>query len=339
MVTRNPIISLALFVWCGWIVVMSYGHYWHYFEQNWFMSIVMMLGSFIAGSTSIGGGAVAFPVMTLGFSIEPHVARDFALMIQAFGMTAASFTIFCSKIEVEWRAIILSSVGGVFGIIFGLEVLSPLLPSAYIKIFFTSFWLSFAIVLYLANRSRKPIGHPVLFDLKMKYTFVFVGFIGGIISGLTGSGLDIVVFVLLVLGLNVCEKVATPTSVILMATNSIVGFIWKAFFGTPLSQEAWAYWYVCVPIVVVGAPLGAIFIKGKSREFIAKFLYVAIVSQYVIALFVIEQTKNILIFQMVSIFLGLCLFGYIAVFGRVKKQTKGIFLNAFLAGIGNPKRQ
>ena len=35
--------------------------------------------------TSEGGGAVAFPVMTLALNIPPPVARDFSLMIQSCG--------------------------------------------------------------------------------------------------------------------------------------------------------------------------------------------------------------------------------------------------------------
>ena len=37
------------------------------------------------GMTSEGGGAVAFPVMTLALNITPAVARDFSLMIQSCG--------------------------------------------------------------------------------------------------------------------------------------------------------------------------------------------------------------------------------------------------------------
>jgi hypothetical protein len=39
----------------------------------------------LIGMTSEGGGAVAFPVMTLALSISPAVARDFSLMIQSCG--------------------------------------------------------------------------------------------------------------------------------------------------------------------------------------------------------------------------------------------------------------
>ena len=42
----------------------------------------MIFGATVAGMTSEGGGAVAFPVMTLALGIAPSVARDFSLMIQ-----------------------------------------------------------------------------------------------------------------------------------------------------------------------------------------------------------------------------------------------------------------
>ena len=48
---------------------------------------------YVLGMTSEGGASVAYPVMTLAFSIKPSVARDFSFMIQSCGMTAAAFTI------------------------------------------------------------------------------------------------------------------------------------------------------------------------------------------------------------------------------------------------------
>ena len=80
-----------------------------------------------SGMTSEGGGAVAFPVMTLAFSIAPDVARDFSIMIQSCGMSAAAFTIYFMKVQLEWHSIILCSIGGVFGSICGFEVVSSFL--------------------------------------------------------------------------------------------------------------------------------------------------------------------------------------------------------------------
>jgi hypothetical protein len=49
------------------------------------MTITMIFGSMVAGATSEGGGAVAFPVMTLVLKIQPTIARDFSLMTQSCG--------------------------------------------------------------------------------------------------------------------------------------------------------------------------------------------------------------------------------------------------------------
>ncbi|MEO0975313.1 MAG: sulfite exporter TauE/SafE family protein, partial [Pseudomonadota bacterium] len=51
------------------------------FQEKWFIMPTMLVGSLIAGATAEGGGAVAFPVLTLGLGVAPHVARDFTLMI------------------------------------------------------------------------------------------------------------------------------------------------------------------------------------------------------------------------------------------------------------------
>jgi uncharacterized membrane protein YfcA len=45
----------------------------------------MIFGAIVGGATSEGGGAIAFPVMTLALGITPSVARDFSIMIQSCG--------------------------------------------------------------------------------------------------------------------------------------------------------------------------------------------------------------------------------------------------------------
>lgn len=59
--------------------------------------------------------------MTLAFGIVPLVARDFSFMIQSAGMTAAAATIVMMQVQVEMHAVIWSTLGGLCGIILGLE--------------------------------------------------------------------------------------------------------------------------------------------------------------------------------------------------------------------------
>ncbi|MDJ0901719.1 MAG: hypothetical protein QNJ55_23255 [Xenococcus sp. MO_188.B8] len=64
-----------------------------YLLDNWQVALTMVFGSEIAGETSVGGGAVAFPVFTKVLHIAPQDAKLFSLAIQSVGMTAASVAI------------------------------------------------------------------------------------------------------------------------------------------------------------------------------------------------------------------------------------------------------
>ncbi len=60
-------------------------NFFSFFADRYLLSVTMVFGAVIAGATSEGGGAVAFPVMTLALGIQPTIARDFSLMIQSCG--------------------------------------------------------------------------------------------------------------------------------------------------------------------------------------------------------------------------------------------------------------
>lgn len=117
---------------------------------RWYMSVTMVFGSILAGATSEGGAAVAFPVMTLIFGVNPVVARDFSFMIQSCGMVAAAGTILWMQVLVEWKAVIYTTAGGIAGIIFGLEYCA--LPPPYAKMYFVVIWGAFAASLFWLNR-------------------------------------------------------------------------------------------------------------------------------------------------------------------------------------------
>lgn len=322
---RHPTLLCALGVWAAWLVLITLTHNWHLFRTGWPMSLTMAFGSFVAGATSEGSGAVAFPVMTLGFDIAPAVARDFALTIQSVGMTSAAFTIFCLRIPVVWPAVLWGSVGGAIGVALGLDVVSPLLPAVYTKLFFVSFWLSFAGALYLINRDHGRAVYSRLDPVTARHAGLLVGagVLGGIVSGTVGSGLDILVFALLVLGFRIDETVATPTSVVLMGLNALVAVLWREGVTGGMAAEAWSYWLVCVPIVVLAAPAGVRFIHGRSRRFVVGFLYLSIAAQFVAALLILPMTPPLVAFSLGVLTAGLAVFHAMTVLGRRRLASLG----------------
>lgn len=312
--TAVAVIVTCALVWSLWLYGMVSGDRFGLFADNWFMSVTMMFGSFIAGATSEGGGAVAFPVMTLGFKIPPNVARDFSLLIQAVGMTAAAFAILWTRTKVVMPALLWSTLGGAIGIICGLEYIVPHVAPPYAKMLFTASWLAFAFALFWINRYQDREVHETIQNFMPRHAFLLVGFgiVGGIISSITGSGLDIVTFALLVLRLRISESIATPTSVILMGGNALVGALYRGLGQDALDPRAWNFWWVCVPIVVVGAPFGAHYIKRRSRLFVANLLYLSIAIQFVAAILIVPQSMKLTAFTVATFCAGVAAFRHMA---------------------------
>ena len=274
--------------------------------------------------TSEGGGAVAFPVMTLAFGIAPAIARDFSLMIQSCGMTAAASTIFWMRVQLEWHSIIFCSLGGIVGMVIGLEFIDPNLTPPQKKIGFVCVWFSFAFALFLLNRYHKRKTYKTIPEFKLWKLIVLLmtGSIGGIFSAIAGSGVDICSFSILTLLFRITEKTATPTSVVLMAGNTVVGFYWRQVMQQAISTEAYYYLAVCVPIVVLGAPLGSVIGSHFHRQILATLVYildtVALISAYAI----VPLTKVLIGFSVGIIVFGFLFFGLMAYAGQ--KIMEGI---------------
>jgi len=287
-----PLCFFELFWW-----MQAFKHdYFSYFPDRYLLSITMVFGATIAGMTSEGGGAVAFPVMTLALGIKPSVARDFSLMIQSCGMTAASFTIMWMRIKLEKHSLVFCSGGAFAGTIFGLEVVDQMLSPPQKKLGFVCIWFSFAFALFLLNREhkRKTFDSIVNFGWWQAVVLLFVGFLGGIFSAIAGSGVDICSFSVLSLLFRISEKVSTPTSVVLMAINTMFGFYWRQMMtDTGVEEEAWGFLIVCVPIVVIFAPLGSILASHFHRQVLAFLIYILDTVALITALVVIPVTLNL----------------------------------------------
>jgi len=279
------------------------------------MSVTMVFGSMVAGMTSEGGASVAFPVMTLAMNVKPHIAKQFSYMIQSVGMTAAAFVILYMQVQVEWKSITYCSIGGAVGVIYGLEHVAPTLTPPYAKMYFVVIWGSFAASLYFLNRlhGRKvyvvldPKHLPEIWklgDLTKDWRLNLVlnwkalillaaGFIGGIFTSISGSGIDICSFSVLTLLFRISEKTATPTSVVLMAGNTVLAMCYcKWMTREGLDPLAWEFFAVCAPIVVVGAPLGSVLGSFVHRLVLAAFVYATDFVQLVGALIVVRPWSH-----------------------------------------------
>ena len=256
--------------------------------------------------TSVGGGAVAFPVLTLVLRVQADIARDVALMIQSSGMTAASFSIFFMRVCIEWHAIILCTVGSLIGIILGLYFVDPAMSPAFKKLTFVSIWLSFAFVLLILNRTyeRRTFNRIPEFRTWKGVVLVIAGFIGGILTAFAGTGLDICAFMVLTLLFRISEKVATPTSVVLMAFNSVIALYWRANMLQAVTDTAWQYIAVTFPVVTFMAPVGSILGTHFHRLVLAALVIVLNITAYILAFIIVRPLTPVLIGSSVGVLAG-----------------------------------
>lgn len=303
-------LPFALLTTLAWVIYMQSTMSWELFYDNWFMTLTMAFGSFIAGASSEGGGAIAYPVMTLLFNIDPVVARNFSFAIQSVGMSFAAVWIIISGIKIEKNYLFIAGIGGFIGIIFGSFYISPFVKADFAKMMFVSFWLSFGIALWVVNfiNKRKSVELLPALTRTQNIELFSVGIIGGIFSSVLGNGIDICTFSYVVLKYGLSEKIATPTSVIIMASNAIIGFVLHYFFMDTIQPEVMHYWLVSVPVVIFGAPLGAFVITMINRKTIAGILIVIIIVQFLTALFIIKPGLLLSLFSLGIFITGIFIF-------------------------------
>ena len=131
--------------------------------------------------------------------------------------------------------------------------------------------------LWLKLPSRDRLTH---WGGREKVLFAGAGVCGGLFASQIGTGIDIITFIVLTTAYGVEAKVSTFTSIVIMSVTSVVGAILHA--GLVLDAGSCLdYWLVAVPVVIVGAPLGALVTWRLSRDFVVNLLLALIALEVV----------------------------------------------------------
>ncbi len=307
---RFHLVIVAI-VWAGWLVLGGEAAF-DALRRQWAVAVTMVFGSLVGGGTSEGGGAVAFPVFTKLLHIASDDARIFTYAVQCVGMTAASLCILWMRVPIERRVLALGVPAGIAGVVLSVTAFAPLLSLSHIRIYFTVLLTSLALAMLVmqwrggnARNERVPVAGAL--EARM---IIAAGFVGGIVSGLVGVGENTVMFILLVLLFRVSEKVATPTTVILMTAVSLAAFAAHVFLMRDFHGPVVEYWLAAVPIVVVGAPIGAIVCARMSRVLIRRTLLGLIAVEFVSTLVLVPMTGPTLAISaavLLAVTIGCCL--------------------------------
>ena len=285
---------LAGIVWLGWMLLGGQ-HAWQSVAENWKISVTMILGSLVGGGTSEGGAAIAFPVFTKVLHISPADARLFSFAIQTVGMGAASLSILYQKIPIERRVLAWAGGGGIVGMVLSTYLLVPWVPPDMVRVFFTAMVTSLALVLLLHGRGVDVFRNDAvpIFGARERWILLFAGALGGTLSGLIGCGENIVVFMVMVVLFRVNEKIVTPTTVLLMWMVTAAGFLLHLVVVRDFPPRVISYWLAAVPVVVVGAPLGALLCSRIERHTIVYILLSLIAVELLSTLLLVNMTHEV----------------------------------------------
>ena len=259
------------FVWLGvfygaWLSIVILGDHWAAIAEHWGIALAMLVGSYAAGSTPMGGGTVGFPVLVLLFQEAPTMGRDFSFAVQSIGMTSATIFILCRRQPIEWPMLRWAMLGTLIGTPFGILFIAPLASALVIKVLFAIVWCSFGVLhLYrLKELSRHEGLAPGAHRFDRKAGFAVGLLAGSTVVPVTGVGIDMVLYAVLVLLCQADLKIAIPTSVIIMAFASLIGIATKSMVQT-IEPGIFENWLAAAPVVALGAPLGAFVVNHIGR--------------------------------------------------------------------------
>jgi uncharacterized membrane protein YfcA len=304
-----------------WIVLMfAYGFLPTVIHQ-WPIATVMILGSLVAGSTPMGGGAVSFPFLVLWLGVSPDSARNFGLVIQALGMTSAMIFIFCRRVPVQIHALgwtVVASGGGMF---LGTFAIAPHVASNFVKLTFACMWMSFAILTIWKNREFCAItGSQRLPNRAAMQLGILVGLTGGIIASIIGVGVEMILYIALVLMYRCDLKIAVPTAVSAMAVTSVVGVVARLCAGD-ISRDVMMKFLAAGPLVIFGAPVGTYIVSVVPRIRTLYVISALCIVQFVWTLSRLERTRAEWVFVVVAISSASAVFYWM--YSRGKRECVG----------------
>ena len=290
--------------------------------DHWESPVTILFGSFLAGSSPEGGGAVAFPVFTKGLGVPAEVARSFGLAIQAVGMTVAACAILLNRRPIHRRATLVATTAAVLG--FGLSVVlwgdqeavfwPPSIGTGWTKASF-SIVLATTSVMMVRHLRHDGADHlPRVWTSRHDLGLAVFAVAGGVLSSLAGTGANIVVFLFLVVLADVGPKVALSSAIVVMAAVSVVGLVlfglldgqlWVDVSGDRVTavggqlvdlpagrNDLFGLWFAAVPVVVWGAPLGSWFAARIGEAHLVVFVACLATIEVITTFVLVEELRE-----------------------------------------------
>lgn len=136
-----------------------------------------------------------------------------------------------------------------------------------IELTFAVVWASFGVLhLYRTDDICRNEGEtPAAHRLDRNVGFAVGLLAGATVTSITGVGVDMILYTVMVLLMRADLKVAIPTTVIVMALASLAGIVTESL-SVGVQPGVYENWLAAAPVVALGAPLGALIVNRVGRR-------------------------------------------------------------------------
>lgn len=229
------------------------------------MEVVGYLSSVLIGISlgliGAGGGILTVPVLVYLFSVDATAATAYSLFIVGLTSAVGSVSYF-RKGLVDLRTALLFGIPSIFVVLLTRTFLVESIPAIVFR--FGSYTVSknmlimllFAVLMVFASFSmirRSNSEDAPSTTIQPRYTRILMQGAGvGLVTGIMGAGGGFLIIPALVLLLKIPMKTAIGTSLLIIATNSLIGFA----ASSALSQSDWKLLMATAATAVVGMFIG-----------------------------------------------------------------------------------
>ncbi len=250
-----------------------------FLHKFYYMPFLGIIAATVANTTPAAAGIVYFPILTR-INIEPITAVQFSLIIQAYGMGLGTFRWFLVNKKLFIKNVIpVCLCGGITGVVFSIVFFPIENPELLTLIFnFIAFGLTQIIFISIIFRHKYPNLY-IKINIKNITILAVFSFLGGLITGWIGFGIDTIFYFILTVIFKINPAVSIITSISLMAAVSLAGTILNIIFNhVPLSL-----WFSAVPGVTI------------AGLFLAAYLAVKIGAKNILLLFTLLLSTDFIV--------------------------------------------
>src|SRR5688572_21666960 len=234
-----------------------------------------------------GGSILTIPVLVYLFSISPTLAISYSLFIVGFTSLVGAYNNY-RKGLVNFKTVLLFGSSSITTVFIARKFIIPFLPDVFFKI--GSFNVThalfvmvvFAILMVAASvsmiRNKKVEAEPK--ENSSPTVLVVYGVLIGLVTGFLGAGGGFLLIPALVILMKLPMKEAIGTSLLIIALNSLIGFLGD-IGRHPID---WQFILIVSAIAIAGIFIGGYFNQKMNSEKLKKGFgwFVLIVAVYII---------------------------------------------------------